>query len=437
MRTLIGLLFCTGFATAQEATVAEAKASVVGIQARRMIEMRGRQFPVNMRQIGIVVSDKGLILTTSLGENPENVRVFLPGTTEAVDAEVVDSDASFTLLRVEDQRLKPIVFKQDWKPANGEKLTWIGLLAGSAGKWTPVASEARVDAIIKDDASSTPIVYSDPPFRGPVSTLCALVLSKDGDAVGVVTMRQTQNARGGGRRGFRTQGLPVVRPAAAFAQYLAGDIVKRGVMGVTVEALAPKVAEAMGLKGKRGVVVTQVTPGSGAAAAGIEAQDILTTVGGTEVGDPAGLQKALRGKGPGTEVDVTLMRMSDTGPETKTVKVKLTAREGTDKSKRFRARRFGFTAEPLTADVRRAQQLPADLGGVHVRRIVPGGPASMGRPRGLRRRDVILKVGNAPVTDIKSLQEALKTVQNGKPVALFVRNGKDTRFVEITPEAAN
>ena len=126
--------------------------------------------------------------------------------------------------------------------------------------------------------------------------------------------------------------------------------------------------------------------------------------------------------------------MSDTGPETKTVKVTLTVREESDKSKRFRARRFGFTAEPLTANVRRAQQLPADLLGVHVRRIVSGGAASMGRPRGLRRGDIILKVGAAPVTDMKSLREALKTVPNGRPVALFVRNGKDTRFVEVTPD---
>ena len=59
----------------------------------------------------------------------------------------------------------------------------------------------------------------------------------------------------------------------------------------------------------------------------------------------------------------------------------------------------------------------------------------MGRPRGLRRGDIILKVGPAPVSGMESLREALKTVANGKPVALFVRNGKDTRFVEVTPEA--
>lgn len=443
MRTVLGFMLCVGIATAQDIAetwkrkqIARAKSAVVGIQARRMIEMRGRQFPVNMRQVGVVVADNGLILTTSLGADPQNVRVFLPGTTEAVDAEVVDSDDSYTLLRVKDQRLKPIKFKQDWTPVAGQQLTWIGILAGSAGKWTPVAREASVDAIIEDDASPTPVVYSDPPFRGPVSSVCALVLDESGSAVGVITVRQGQQRAGGGRRGFGRgqQGLQVVTPASAFAQYLAGDIKKRGVMGVSVEALAPKVAEAMGMKGQRGVVVTQVTPGSGADEAGIEAQDILMSVDGTKVGDPAGLQKALRGKAPGTEVDVTLVRMSDTGPEQKTVKVKLTAREESDKSKRFRARRFGFTAQPLTANVRRTQQLPADLLGVHVRRIESGGPASMGRPRGLRRGDVILKVGAAPVSDMKSLREALKTVANGKPVALFVRNGKDTRFVEVTPE---
>jgi S1-C subfamily serine protease len=310
------------------------------------------------------------------------------------------------------------------------------MLAGNAGRWTPVVAEGRVDAILKDDAAATPAIYSDPPFNGPVATLCALVLNGQGDAVGIVTQRRNRNEGAGGRRGMmrQAQGIPVVTPVAAFAQYLVGEAKKRGVIGVTVEALAPKVAEAMGIEGKRGVIVTQVTPGSGAAAAGLEAQDILTSVGGMAVGDPAGLQKALRGKAPGTEIEIVLLRMSDAGPVEKTVKVKLTAREEADKSQRFHAKRFGFRAEPLTADVRRAQQLPAELEGVHVRRVTPGSPAAMGRPSALRRGDVILRVGQVPIPDMKALQEALKAVPNGTPVSLFVRNGKDTRFVEIKPE---
>ena len=45
-----------------------------------------------------------------------------------------------------------------------------------------------------------------------------------------------------------------------------------------------------------------------------------------------------------------------------------------------------------------------------------------------------MRVGQVPITDVKSLREALKACPDGKPVTLFLRKGKDTRFVEVTPE---
>jgi serine protease Do len=433
------LLLCCGVVLAQDtAKIERAKGAVVGVSARRSVQMGGRSFNMPTRQAGIVIGAEGLILTAALGTDAQDVRVFLPGTTEAADAEVIDSDNTFTILRLEGEAPEPIRFAQDWKPAAGQKVVWIGLLAGGAGRWTPVSKEARVDALIEDETSDQPLVYSDPPFAGPVATLCALVLNGAGDAVGVVIPQRGRDPAAGGMRMMRraAAGIPVIRPAASFAQYLQGEVAKRGLIGINVEPLSEKVAEALGLEGTRGVIVTQITPGSGAAEAGLEAQDVLTSIDGLAVANNADVQKALRGKPAGTKVVLEIVRMTEKGPATEKREVTLTERGEVGRKDRHKAKRFGFVAEPLTPSVRRGQNLPAEVKGVHVRRITGGGPASMGRPVPLRRGDVILKVGDTEVADVEALKAALAEVPVGQAVTFFVRHATDTRFVEITPIAA-
>jgi serine protease Do len=435
MRILAVLGVFAAIGAAQETSKLDrAKAAIVGVQAQRTMEMRGRSFPMRVQQAGVLIG-KGIVLTPALGNDATEVKVHVAGGREALEAEVLDSDTSYSILSVEGAPDATLEFVRDWKPAAGQKLVWIGVL-GAIGKWTPVAREASVDALIDDETG--PIVYSDPPFAGPVLSGGGIVLNAAGDAVGLIGVRRNQRQGGGNRRMMRRQGgLPVVFPAARFAAYLDAGAGQRGVLGVTAETLSAKVAEAMGLEKTRGVIVTQVTPGSAAAAAGIEAQDIIVAVAGTAVSDLNGLMQALRGKKAGETVKVKLVRLADTGKVDKEVEATLKAREKTERSDRLRARRFGFTAEPLTDAVRRSYELPADLKGVYVRRVQGGGPAAMGRPTALRRGDVILKVGQAPVGDIAALKKALAEAEDGKPVTLFVRHAAETRFVEITPEKSD
>jgi len=435
-RMLCALLVCCGLAAAQDSDKVEAaKSAVFGVQARRMVDMRGRQFPVTMRQIAVAIGKDGLLLTHSLGADPQSVRVYAPGSTDAIDAEVVDSDDNFTLLRIERKDLKAATWS-DWKPSVGQKLLWIGMLAGPQGRWTPVVKEARVDAVIEDPTSDQPLVYSDPPFNGPIATLGALVLNGAGEMIGVVAQASDPAQQGGGRRAMRRGGgMPVIRTAASFSQYLTGSGARRGMLGVSVETLTDTVAEALGMKDTRGAIVTQVTPGSGAEKAGIKAQDVIVKIGAHDVISGTSLQKALAGSKAGDTIAVEVMRVENDKAVTKTVQVVLTARDDPSRKDRVRARRFGFTAAPLTANVRRTQQLAAEIQGVYVRRVTQGSPASLGRPTGLRRGDVIERVGDMPVPDLEALKKALAAAVNGAPVQLFVRHATATRFVEITPEA--
>ncbi|MCZ6574773.1 MAG: PDZ domain-containing protein [Planctomycetota bacterium] len=439
MRMFASLLLLLSPALAgelEQSVLRSAQASMVGVQARVMRtftfggQTRSRRVPA--RLTGVVIGE-GRILTGPLGDDPQNLKVFVPGTEDGIDAELEESGPDFSVITAEGLTAVPLSFKKDWDPAIGEKLVWVGMLSGSLGKWNLIAKSAEVDVLIKDEQTDTLDVYSDPPFGGPVLVQNAPVFNREGRPIGVLILRRS--AAGGGRRGGgRQPGLPVIRLASAFSGWLDGSVQRRAVLGVSVEPLGEAVAEALGLTGTPAVVVTQVTPGSGADKAGLRAQDMITQVDGKPMPNGEALRAALRGKAAGDKITIVYLRDAGGGPQKAEVEATLTARDAQAAKERHRARRFGFVAQPLTDAVRRDQNLPADVSGVYVRRVTRGGPAGLGRPTPLRRGDVILKVGEDPTSDLASLKAVLQSLPDGKPVTLFVRNGANTRFVEITPE---
>lgn len=77
----------------------------------------------------------------------------------------------------------------------------------------------------------------------------------------------------------------VVEPQAA----------QKGVMGIVVSNLNPRIAELLGLEKVKGVLVVRVAQGSPAAAAGLKLRDVITGVNGAPVANVGELRKALAG----------------------------------------------------------------------------------------------------------------------------------------------
>ncbi len=84
--------------------------------------------------------------------------------------------------------------------------------------------------------------------------------------------------------------------------------VTRGWIGVAMQPLTPELAQALGLRDTHGAVVARVYPGSPAAAAGLQQNDVIVTFGGATVDDYHHLQRLSADAEVGKAVTVGIVR---------------------------------------------------------------------------------------------------------------------------------
>ena len=85
-----------------------------------------------------------------------------------------------------------------------------------------------------------------------------------------------------------------------------GELVSRGRLGISIDALSPQLAEYFGTK--EGVLVSSVSDDSAAAKAGMKAGDVITNFNGSAVSDPQELRRRIQNLNDGDEFTVTVMR---------------------------------------------------------------------------------------------------------------------------------
>ncbi|PWU18536.1 MAG: peptidase [Candidatus Rokuibacteriota bacterium] len=95
-------------------------------------------------------------------------------------------------------------------------------------------------------------------------------------------------------------------------QKVASETGEKGKLGVAVEPVTPAIAEDLGLKEARGLVVRRVEDDSPAANAGIQPGDVILEVDHQPVKDVAGLRQAIAKHAKGTKILVLLQRQDST-----------------------------------------------------------------------------------------------------------------------------
>jgi serine protease Do len=274
----------------------------------------GRQRTVGS---GVVISEEGYIVTNAHVVNgAQRVQVVLHGpvandavgqfltgeTGQTVDARIVGTarEPDLALLKVEAKGLRAIPFADYHKIKQGQLV----FAFGSPQGLTNSVTMGVVSAVARQTDPDSPALYiqTDAPIN-PGNSGGPLV-NADGELVGLNTFILSES---GGSQGLGFA-IPSAVIAAAFTPLRKYGHLRRGVIGIEVQANSPDLAAGLHLSKTTGVVVADVDPDSPAETAGVQAQDIVTDVDGapTQIVPMFGL--AMSSHPPGDTVTLGLLR---------------------------------------------------------------------------------------------------------------------------------
>ncbi len=139
------------------------------------------------------------------------------------------------------------------------------------------------------------------------------LLNLDGQVIGINTL-----VAGQAEPGVQAQGIGFAI-AINTARPIADALVSTGrvahpFIGIQYVPINPAIAQQLGVQVKNGVVVAAVQPGSPAASAGLQPNDVITQVDGKDLIGDSALAEAINGHQPGDTVSLTVLRGGQTMP---------------------------------------------------------------------------------------------------------------------------
>jgi serine protease Do len=358
---------------------------------------------------GFVISSDGLIVTNNhVVDGVDSVRVVLSDGTE-VDATIVGQDpqTDLALIRVERvEGLEPLPFGDSDEILAGDWVVAIGNPFGLDHTVTAGIVSAKNRDIrhsVYDDYIQTDAAMNPGNSGGPL-------LNMRGEVVGInAAINPEANTIG--------FAIPINIAKEILPQLREKGRVTRGWLGVGVQPLTPEIAKAFGLSSTRGALVSQITAGSPAEAAGIERGDVIVSYRGREIVDLRSLPREVSATSVGERVELELIRDGEIRQVEARVGELVELRPAPAPVREMPgAGRYGF-------EVREPD--PGERGVVIVG-IEPGGAAA---EAGLRPGDVLLEANRRPLWGIVDLAEVLDRAEGA--ILLVVQRGGSTVFVVI------
>lgn len=210
-------------------------------------------------------------------------------------------------------------------------------------------------------------------------------------------------------------------------QLRANGKVTRGRIGVVIQEVTHELAESFGLHKMSGALITAVEKGGPADKAGIQASDVILKFDGKVVAVSKDLPRMVAGTQPGSKVAVQLWRKG----ATKEVSLTIAEMPGDGRAVRTsknesvgeQIARLGIGVVELTEEQKKQLEIE---GGLLIDEVRSNNARSE-----LQRGDIILALGNTPITGVEQLNGVLKAIPKGRNVALLVRRGEAASYIAI------
>ncbi|HYE58475.1 MAG TPA: trypsin-like peptidase domain-containing protein [Rhodothermales bacterium] len=386
---------------------------------------------------GVIMSPEGYIVTNDhVVQDAGRITVTLPDRRQfTADVVGVDRSTDLAVLKISGGADLPVL------PVGNSDAVQVGdwvLAVGSPFGLTSTVTAGIVSAlgcegVIRDEAPIEDFIQTDAAIN-PGNSGGALVNLR-GELVGVLTAIATENGAYQGY-GFAVPSNLVTRVTEDLIER--GEV-QRGVIGVGIARVTPRIAERLELPGTVGVLLTEVPEGGPAHRAGLRQYDVVTHVGGREVNAPNQLQSAVARYRPGQVVTLAVQR----GPQRRTVRVPLSVLRPPPDPDLSEIETPPHTDVPLVVpegaygvgfrDLTRADRESFGVReGAYVARVQEGTPAAFA---GVPVDVVVVGIEEQPVASAEAAAEMLDLAEPGTPLLLRVkRRDGTTAFYEVVIE---
>lgn len=253
---------------------------------------------------GVVYTADGYIITNNhVIEGAQNITVKLSDGTEYTAALVgSDPQTDVAVIKIDATGLVPAVLGDSDQVRVGEEVIAVGNPLGTLGGTVTNGIVSGMNRSINIGGREMSLMQTNAAVS-PGNSGGGL-FNVNGELIGVVNAKSAEE---------NTEGLGFVIPVNT-ARQVAQDLIENGfvtgrpMLGITVQTISdPQTAMQFGVQSP-GVYIMEVTPGSGAAAAGLKPRDRILSVGDKLVESSEDVLNALNGYAAGDEVVLRVAR---------------------------------------------------------------------------------------------------------------------------------
>lgn len=381
---------------------------------------------------GVIVTADGYILTNHhVIDGAQRIEVDLQGP-RTVTAKLVGSDppSDLAVLKIAESGLTPLVLADSDKVQVGDVVLAVGNPLGIGQTVTLGIISAKSRRTGLSNGSFEDFLQTDAPINRGNSG--GALVDGNGDLVGINSQILSPS---GGSIGIGFA-IPSNMARDVLDQLVKNGKVRRGHLGVTVQPVTQDIAASLRLNSAKGVIVSQVQPGSAAERAGLKRADVILALNGNVITDANGFRNEIASTPPGRTVTLRISRAGNEqelnptlGEFTAEQRQSGPTNDREAPSATTDSGKLGITVQPLTPAVAQQLGISADVQGLVVLEVDPSGPAAAA---GIQRGDVIEQIAQQPVRSVADLRAAIARSDN-RPLLLLVNHRGATIFVTIRP----
>ncbi|MEP6900803.1 MAG: DegQ family serine endoprotease [Actinomycetota bacterium] len=452
-------LVVDGMRTSYADVVEKTSPAVVRVDSERKAKVQPQQFPFGDDEFfkqfvpkqapqqqrpqvergtgsGVIVNADGSVLTNyHVIDGAEKITVRMQDG-KSFEAKVIGSDqpSDLAVLKIEASNLPFLTLGNSDSVRVGDIVLAIGNPLGIGQTVTAGIISAKGRRTGLSDGSFEDFLQTDAPINRGNSGGALVNLA--GELIGINSQILSSGQNGGSIGiGFS---IPSNMAKSVMEQLLKDGKVHRGMLGVNIQNISEDVAKSLDLKDTKGILVSNVRPGSSAEKAGIKRGDIITAINGEKIEDGNVLRNKVASTLPGTDIKLTVMR---DGKEQEMIakldefnvddaKKENQQEENSPESSPKSSGKLGLDLKPVTPDEAKKLQLPNGTTGLLVTDVDQNGSAA---DEGIARGDVILEVNRQPVETLEEMQTALEK-SGDKPILLLVARRGQVSYLTVKPK---